>query len=72
MDNVKQPLRKPAQLLTRRELADRWSMSTQTLRARERCGFLPVLRLGRDIRYRLDDVERLESQAAARETAIAA
>jgi hypothetical protein len=72
MDNAKQPLGKPAQLLTRRELAERWSMSTQTIRARERCGFLPFLRLCRDIRYRLADVERLESEATARETLIAA
>lgn len=71
MDNAKQRLGKPAQLLTRRELADRWSMSTQTIRARERCGFLPFLRLGRDVRYRLADVERLESEAA-RATPIAA
>ena len=72
MDNAKQRLGKPAHLLTRRELADRWSMSTQTIRARERCGFLAFLRLGRDIRFRLADVERLESEAALRETPIAA
>jgi hypothetical protein len=50
-------------LLSRRELADRWSMSTETLKRRERCGLLPFLKLGRGVRYRLADIERLEAEA---------
>ena len=53
-------------LLSRRELAARWSMSTQTVRQRELCGMLPVLRLGPSVRYRLSDIERLEALAASR------
>ena len=53
-------------LLTRRLLADRWSMSTETLKRREKAGILPFLRLGRGVRYRLSDVEALEADAEVR------
>jgi hypothetical protein len=52
------------QLVTRRGLADRWQVSIETLKRRERCGILPVLKLGRGVRYRLDDVERIEADAS--------
>jgi hypothetical protein len=55
-------------LLSRRELADRWSMSVETLKRRERCGILPFLKLGRGVRYRLSDVERLEADAFVRQS----
>jgi hypothetical protein len=54
---------KAARLLTRKELADRWQLSTETLKRRERCGLLPFLKLGRGVRYRLTDIERLEADA---------
>jgi len=53
-------------LLSRRQLADRWQLSTETLKRRERCGLLPFLKLGRGVRYRLADVERLELDAEVR------
>jgi hypothetical protein len=62
-----QPIEATARLLTRRELADRWSLSTETLKRRERCGLLPFLKLGRGVRYRLADVEHLEADAEVRQ-----
>jgi hypothetical protein len=50
-------------MLTRRLLAERWSVSRETLKRRERAGLLPFLKLGRDVRYRLDDIERIEKEA---------
>jgi hypothetical protein len=54
---------KPAQLLSRRHLASRWAVSKETLKRRERAGKLPFLKLGRDVRYRLSDIEIIEKQA---------
>ena len=54
--------------LTRKALADRWQLSTETLKRRERCGFLPFLKLGRGVRYRLADVEHLEADAEVRQS----
>ena len=59
------PLDKDVRLLTRKELSGRWQLSIQTLKRRERCGLLPFLKLGRGVRYRLDAVERLETDAEA-------
>jgi predicted site-specific integrase-resolvase len=50
-------------MLTRRLLAERWSVSRETLKRRERAGLLPFLKLGRDVRYRMDDIERIEMEA---------
>ena len=50
-------------LLTRKGLANRWQLSVETLKRRERCGILPFLKLGRGVRYRLVDVERIEAEA---------
>ena len=55
------------QLLTRRGLAGRWQVSVETLKRRERCGILPFLKLGRGVRYRLDDIERIEADADVRQ-----
>jgi hypothetical protein len=52
--------------LTRKALADRWQLSTETLKRRERCGLLPFLKLGRGVRYRIADVEHLEAEAEVR------
>jgi hypothetical protein len=54
--------------LTRKALADRWQLSTETLKRRERCGLLPFLKLGRGVRYRLADVKHLETEAEARQS----
>jgi hypothetical protein len=60
---------KPVQLVTRRELSDRWKLSVETLKRRERCGVLRVLKLGRGVRYRLADIQRLEADAEVRQPA---
>jgi hypothetical protein len=52
-----------ARLLTRKGLSDRWQLSIETLKRRERCGVLRVLKLGRGVRYRLSDIEHLEAEA---------
>ena len=53
-------------LLTRRELADRWKVSIETIKRRERARVLRPLRLeGRIIRYRLSDVMRIEQEGDA-------
>ena len=49
--------------MTRRELASRWRVSTETIERRERAGILPVLKLGLGARYRLRDVMRIEDEA---------
>jgi hypothetical protein len=56
------------QLVTRRELAERWSVSTETLKRRERFGVLPFLKLGKGVRYRLSDIEQLEGEAEIRQS----
>ena len=53
-------------LITRKALADRWQLSTETLKRRERCGLLPFLKIGRGVRYRISDIERLEADAEVR------
>jgi hypothetical protein len=62
-----QPQDRSVQLVTRRELSDRWKLSVETLKRRERNGLLPCLKLGRGVRYRLSDVERLEADAEVRQ-----
>ena len=50
-------------LLTRRELADRWKVSIETIKRRERARVLRPLRLeGRIVRYRMSDVVRVEME----------
>jgi DNA-binding XRE family transcriptional regulator len=59
-------LTEEGRLLTRAQLAERWSVSRETIKRREKDGTLPVLKLGRDARYRLSDVLRLEREAEVR------
>jgi hypothetical protein len=50
-------------LLTRLELAQRWKVSIETLKRRERAKILRPVRLdGRIIRYRMSDVLRIEEE----------
>jgi DNA-binding transcriptional regulator YhcF (GntR family) len=50
-------------LLTRRELAERWKVSIETVKRRERVRMLRPMRLdGRVIRYRMSDVIRIEQE----------
>jgi hypothetical protein len=51
-------------LLSRAQVARRWNVSTETVKPRERVGILPSVRFnGRNVRYRLVDVERVEQRA---------
>ena len=53
-----------AQLLSRGQLAERWGVCTETLKRREKAGRLPFVVLGSRLkRYRLRDIEALESEA---------
>ena len=50
-------------LLTRRELANRWKVSVETLKRRERASILRPIRLdGRIVRYRMSDVVKIEQE----------
>jgi hypothetical protein len=50
------------QLISRRELAERWSCCIQTIKSREDAGILKPIRFGsRFWRYRLSDVVALET-----------
>jgi hypothetical protein len=51
------------QLLTRSDLSRRWSVSLETLKRRERAGILRYLKLGRGVRYRIEEVKRIEQEA---------
>lgn len=53
-------------MLSRRCLSGRWHLSVETLKRREKEGVLPFLKLGRGVRYRLTDIERIEQQAEVR------
>ena len=50
-------------LFTRNELARRWAVSIETLKRREKAGQLPCLKIGRGVRYRSTDIERIETEA---------
>lgn len=52
-----------AQHYTRRTLSQRWAVSTETLKRREKAGKLPCLKLGKSVRYRIEDIERIEREA---------
>ena len=54
------------QLLSRRQLCERWQVSRELIKRREKAGILRVLKLGRDARYFLADVERIEAEAEVR------
>jgi hypothetical protein len=53
----------PKIFVTRRELAMRWEVSISTLKRREAAGILPVYKLGRDAKYRAEDIERIEKES---------
>lgn len=53
-------------LFTRRALADRWVCSLETLKRREKSGLLPFLKIGRGVRYRIEDIERIEKEREVR------
>jgi excisionase family DNA binding protein len=50
-----------AQLLTAEQLAERWQVPKSQVYALTRAGQVPAVKLGRYYRYRLDAIERWES-----------
>jgi hypothetical protein len=53
------------ELISRPELARRWGCHVETLRRREREGFLHPMQMGRRmIRYRLAEILAIEAEAA--------
>jgi len=51
--------------ITPKQLSERWLCSVEKLKRMRRAGKLPVSYLGRSARYRLADVLKIESEAAA-------
>jgi hypothetical protein len=49
------------QFISRRTLCARWEKSSMSLRRMEKAGVLKSYRIGRDARYRLDEVTALEA-----------
>ena len=62
MNHAQSPRKKEslAQLLSRRELANRWGVTIETLRRREKAGKLPFFKMGRRVKYLREDIERIE------------
>ena len=50
-------------LLTAEQLADRWQVPKSQVYALTRAGAIPVIRLGKYYRYRLDQIEAFENGA---------
>jgi DNA-binding transcriptional regulator PaaX len=47
----------------RQLLAERWLCSTMKLKRMEKAGLLPFLKMGKQVLYRMADVERIEQHA---------
>jgi hypothetical protein len=47
----------------RQQLAQRWLCSTMKLKRMEKAGLLPSLKIGKQVLYRMSDVERIEKHA---------
>jgi hypothetical protein len=62
MNHAQSPRKKEplAQLLSRSDLANRWGLTIETLRRREKAGKLPFLKMGRRVKYLPEDIERIE------------
>lgn len=64
MHTTQQISKESDQLLSRRALASRWGVSTETLKRRERDGTLNPVRFNRRLlRYRLSDIVAIETAA---------
>ena len=50
-------------LVSRKWVAERHGCSTETIKRKERAGLLPALKLGRLVRYRIEDVLKYEEGA---------
>jgi excisionase family DNA binding protein len=52
----------PEQLMTKKEVAQRWQTSAKTVERRSRKDGLPYIQIGRQIRFRLADVLAYEKK----------
>ena len=52
--------------LTREELAERRRCCVETIKRRQQSGALKALKLGRMVRYRMEDVRAVEAEAEVR------
>lgn len=59
------PLQRPPVFLSEKELAERWQRTPMTLLRMRRAGALPFVRIGKSPRYRVSDIERIETDGAA-------
>jgi hypothetical protein len=50
-------------MFTRRTLAARWAKHIESLKRMEKSGQLHFLKLGRDVRYLPEEIERIEREA---------
>ncbi|MGV3663894.1 MAG: helix-turn-helix domain-containing protein [Prosthecobacter sp.] len=55
----------PPTFLTPAELANRWQVTTMTLRRWRKSGKLNAHHLGRSIRFSLADIEKIEAESRA-------
>lgn len=62
---MKKTIESVTQMFTRRTLSGRWAKSTMSLKRMEKSGQLPFLKIGRDVRYRPEDIEKIEREAMA-------
>jgi len=53
-------------LISRSALAERWGLSKMSIRRREQSGALAFLKLGKCVRFRLTEIERIEKEAEVR------
>jgi len=60
---MKQDLTTQTPFINRRGLAARWLCSTMKLKRMEKAGLLPFLKIGKQVLYRMSDVERIEKHA---------
>ena len=65
---MKPVLKTETPFTNRRGLSKRWMKSTMTLKRMEKAGLLPFLKIGKEVLYRMSDVERIEEQAEVRFT----
>jgi hypothetical protein len=60
---MKPVLKTETPFTNRKGLSKRWLKSTMTLKRMEKAGLLPFLKIGKEVLYRMSDVERIEQQA---------
>lgn len=65
---MKRPLKTETPFIKRKGLSERWMKSIMTLKRMEKAGMLPFLKIGKDVLYRMSDIEHIEQQSEVRFT----